>query len=200
VAGSTCGIAAKLRRPRRDAGATGHNARERGTGESQPLPDRGQRLRRPNRDARPLSTQTRLPPVNAARANGGTRGGNKLVAIHVAGTSRIAAKRLLTGGADRVSVRLPDRGQAAMSRRRGQLATMPVNVTRANGGTRGREAAGRDPVASTCRIAARLRSQAVPIVWASGCRIATWRYVTHVATAVPQATTPVNAARANGGR
>jgi len=56
---STCRIAAK----RRDAGATGHNVRERGTNERR------------------------------------TRGG----------PCRIAAKRLtLTGGADRVSVRLPD--------------------------------------------------------------------------------------------
>ena len=33
----------------------------------------------------------------------------------------------------------------------------------------GSDQQGRNPVASSCRIAARLRSQAVPIVWASGC-------------------------------
>jgi len=52
----TCRIAA--RRLRRDAGATGHNVRERGTGERRDagrerlhLPDRGQRLRCPRREA-----------------------------------------------------------------------------------------------------------------------------------------------------
>ena len=56
---STCRIAAKRLRPRRDAGATGHNARERDTGERR---DAGaatastcriaaRRLRRPRRDA-----------------------------------------------------------------------------------------------------------------------------------------------------
>ena len=50
-------------------------------------------------------------------------------------TCRIAAGVLtLTGGADRVGVRMPDRGQAATHS--GPLATTPVNATRANVGTR----------------------------------------------------------------
>jgi hypothetical protein len=71
--------------------------------------------------------------VNAARANGVPRGGNGLVAIPVD-----------TGGAYRVSVRLPDRGYVAQVATPGPLATTPVNATQANGGTRGREWQPRD--------------------------------------------------------
>ena len=78
------------------------------------LPDRGKAAQ---------SATSRLPPVNATRANGGTRGEN-------GGTCRIAAKRLpLTGGGNGHNARerdtaiggtrtgftrhLPDRGQVA---------------------------------------------------------------------------------------
>lgn len=92
----------------------------------------------------------RLPPVNTTRANGGTRGGNGVVAIPVGGTCRIAAKRLtLTGGAHRVSVGLPDRGYVATP---GPLP--PVNAAWANGGTWGREWAAM--LGDTCRINPRL--------------------------------------------
>ncbi len=90
----------------------------------QPLPERGQAAdahrrclscERPAAESRPggyVETPGPLAttPVNAARANGGTRG--------------------------RKWQHLPDRGQAATSRRRG-LATTPVNAATANGGTRG---------------------------------------------------------------
>ena len=63
---------------------------------------------------------------------------------------------------------LPDRGQAATSRRRGHPRLAPVNAARANGGTRGREWRRRDPRGSTCRIVAkRLRRQTTPVpLWA----------------------------------
>jgi hypothetical protein len=66
---------------------------------------------RPRHDAGPLATT----PVNAARANGSTRGS----------TYRIAVGRLiLTGGASRVSVRLADRGGVGQPLPdRGQAAT-----------------------------------------------------------------------------
>ncbi len=74
---STHRIAARRPRgPRRDAGATGHKARERDTGERRDAgagtaAATGSRLRRPRRDA---GAAMRLLPANAARANGGTRG------------------------------------------------------------------------------------------------------------------------------
>ncbi len=64
----------------------------------------------------PLATQTRLPPVNPTRANGGAR---EREWWPVASTCRIAAKRL--------------------RRDAGPQATTPVNAIRANGETRGRE-------------------------------------------------------------
>jgi len=160
--------------------------------------------------------------VNTTRANVGTRGGksgtyritggadrvnvrlpgdvaSRRMFTDGASLCRIAAKRLtLAGGADRVGVRmpedadvgqpLPDRGQAtAHVATPVQLATgtrlTAVNATRANGGPRGREWRGRDPVGNTCRLAARrLCSQARPVpLWTQ--------------TRLP----PVNATRANGG-
>jgi len=77
--------------------------------------------------------------VIAVRANGGRGGGNG-------------------GDVDR---HLPDRGYVAHVATPGPQATTPVNAARVNVGTRGRELRGRDPVASTCRIAAkRLRHTA----------------------------------------
>ena len=78
--GGTCRIAAKrLGRPRRDAGATGHNARERDTGERrdagrQRLPDRGQRLRQRHYAA----TDPNLRPRPWGRRSFGDRGTSSL--------------------------------------------------------------------------------------------------------------------------
>jgi len=89
--------------------------------------------------------------VNATRAN------VDAVWAVWGGTCRIAAKRLtLTGGAYRATVRLPDRGQAATSRRRANWHNVRER------GTGERRDAGLAAIA--CRIAASLRSQAVPIV------------------------------------
>jgi len=73
------------------------------------------------------------------------------------GTCRIAARGLtLTGGADRVSVRLPDRGYVAHVATPGPQSTTPVNATRAYGGTWGGNCSQRAAmVCGTCRIAAK---------------------------------------------
>jgi len=97
-----------------------------------PAGSRLRRPRRPRRDAGQSATGTRLPPVNAARAHGGTRGRERR---HLPDRGQ---RLTLTGGAYRVSVRPPDRGQRLCSQA-GPLATTPVNVARANGGGRGRE-------------------------------------------------------------
>ena len=118
--------------------ATGHDARERDTGERRDagagmaapphLPDRGQAADahgrglscgRPDAGSRPnVHVATPVPqattPVNATRTNGGTRGQH-----------------------------LPDRGRRLVVPTPGRPATQPrfppVNATRANGGPRGRE-------------------------------------------------------------
>jgi hypothetical protein len=91
---------------------------------------------------RDAGARTRLPPVNAARANGGTRGREWRRWRQPLPDRGQAAT--LTGGADRVGVHLPDCGQATVPTSRRHAARdnpplPPVNATRANGGTPGRE-------------------------------------------------------------
>ncbi len=81
-------------------------------------------------------------PPAPGRLHGGDRVPVRLPGA-TASTCRLAAKRLtLTGGADRVGVRVPDRGYA-YKRRQGHRPLPPVNAARANGGTRGRQGADR---------------------------------------------------------
>jgi len=78
------------------------------------LPDRGQATDAPRRGRAGCPNSLSINAFDKLFGGTGLRGGD-----HVGGTCRIAAKRLtLTGGADRVGVRLPDRGQAADAHRR----------------------------------------------------------------------------------
>ena len=178
-------LARRLRRPRCDASPLGHrdatSARERDTDE------RG----RPGREWRYLpdsgqSTLTGGADRVGVRMHGDVGGG---------GSCRIADRRLtLTGGADRVGGRVHgDVWAASTCRIAASLRSQAGPIVWASGcrihvgspcriaGKRLTLTGGADRVggrvhgdvwaASTCRIAASLRSQAGPIVWASGCRI-----------------------------
>ncbi len=128
-------------------------------------------------------------------------------------TCRIAAKRLLTGGAYRVGVRLPNRGQAAACPHRDARAAKqprlpPVNAARANGGLaawgmsaatghlpdRGQAA---DAHRRCLRVSVRLPDRGH--VTDAHRRPSCGQPAAHIATPKPQATTPVDATRANGG-
>jgi len=139
---------------------------------------------------------TRLPAVDAARANVGGLG-PRATGQHLPDRGQ----RLRSQGAYRVSVRLPDRGQAAQVATPGLQATTHVNATRANVGIRGRRWRP-DQRAAIPLWTAPAGSR--PSGYAhrrclSGGRPAAGSRPGYVATPGAQATTPVNAARANGG-
>ena len=118
------------------------------------------RLRRPRCDASPLGHRD---ATSARERDTDERGrpGREWRYLPDSGQST------LTGGADRVGVRMHgDVGGGGSCRIADRRLTLTGGADRVGGRVHGDVWA-----ASTCRIAASLRSQAGPIVWASGCRI-----------------------------
>jgi hypothetical protein len=163
-----------------------------------------------------LATQPRLPPVNATRADGGTRGRERTGRHPCGSTCRIAAKRLprahvatlgrcvawarwgityriaakrLRDGDDRS--RRPRARVATPGRSTAWAARRPVPTSRHRGVPRGS-----DPRAITCRIAARRHRRPVPTSRRRGAASGTGHRRQHLPDRGQGAPTPATSPRA----